>query len=119
MNKPYDSMSDFEINKRVAELLGYRISKETYMEILFVNKPLGKYFLDCELFNACNNWSDIGPIIEEYHIDLTFSDIDSLESEAFAEHFTEDGKHIKSDWLHKSQIKRAAAIVFLQMKEGE
>ena len=64
----YDGMSDFKINNRLSELLGWYPSDwflfKTDMGVLpAINGDQAPIILKYRDF--CNNWSDIGPLIEE------------------------------------------------------
>ena len=114
MNKPYDEMSDFEINKRIAELHGdYTILSDEHETLVISKNPFD--YTPCP-FNPCNSWSDIGPIISENGIHILWPE---------GNNFGEAGKYFKDknpiivEFKTKEEVFRAAVIVFLQMKEGE
>ena len=89
----YKDKSDFEINKRVAELINRKKDGLT--------------------FAPCSSWSDIGPIIEEYKIDIEVINAPGLRG--WYATCSEDTT-ISSDVM--SNPKRAAAIVFIEMMEA-
>ena len=127
MNKPYDEWSDFEINKRVAELLGYRVITEysehlgftekyhkDYPNTIWANKDMES---PQEQFCFTGEWSDIGPIIEEYGINLNLMIMQSTGEKLWEAH--SDNYNDGCNGITDKNPRRAAAIVFLQMKEGE
>lgn len=68
----WDEASDFEVNKRLAELLWLEVSpvsNESYGLAVYPynNEPNANY---------CQNWQDIGPIIYQYGISLNFHGCD-------------------------------------------
>lgn len=93
----YSQLSDFEINKRVFNILndlGW-----------YKNRNVG-------IFDYCNNWSDAGPIIVDNGI--------SLECVVVNRHLktwraTFKPAYIKSSCTHTNPL-RAAMIVFLEMQ---
>lgn len=100
----YEQMSDFEINKSVAELLS-------------VNLGVGSIESGCvvwdESFNEidyCNNPSDAWPIITENHIHICFGS-ELTTAKAFT--CTELVEVVDKNPL------RAAMICFLKMKDAE
>ena len=115
----YEELSDFDINKLVAEALGINVPKESnyisyghnmvYSTNGYVNKVIVK---DC-----CNNPSDAWPIIMENNIDLVCplsdggwvacDDYDYSQHDEAYEYFIS---------RHKNPL-RAAMIVFLKMQD--
>ncbi|MCW4527088.1 DUF2591 family protein [Proteus mirabilis] len=96
MNK-YTELSDFEINKNVAERLFLKFS-DCYSVIL----------VDGEIFDPCNNPSDAMPIINEYGISLIYQD--------------RKFQFAINDWNIECCIAnplKAAMIIFLHMKDAE
>jgi hypothetical protein len=66
----YSKLSDFEINKRVAESLGVNFTQdglEIYIDVF--DEQHGDFFP--EPLNYCNNPSDAWPIIVENKISIT------------------------------------------------
>lgn len=57
----YSEMTDFEINMRVAELIGGFIEDDIFEkeQTIFRHHGSGKY----SHFDPCNSWADAGPII--------------------------------------------------------
>ncbi len=109
----YSEMTDFEINKRVAELIGGFIEEDIFEkeQTIFRHHVSGKY----SHFDPCTSWADAGPIIERHMI--------CLAADVFAE--TQDGgKWVAqpaygwdSERVRSDNPLRAAMIVFLMMKE--
>ena len=108
----YSDMSDFEVNKAVAEALGLKVSKERYFP---------KY--ECVSVGSnpdntrdyCNNPSDAWPIIVENRIGASpLIDTDVW----YASWMDRDAKNCDNDvsQIHTNPL-RAAMIVFLMMKE--
>ena len=65
----YSEMSDFEINREVAERVGGFLAKDIFEEeqTIFKWHPGNKY----SKFDPCNSWAEAGPIIEKENISLT------------------------------------------------
>lgn len=126
----YSELSDFEINKRVAEAyLGYiEISQR------FVNTGIDSSKHYCEdyvvrkltnnerhwrKFDPCSSWGDAGPIIVENWIEIHPRNI------RVGKHEYVSGwgaKSTKDDWseFHECESPlRAAMIVYLMMKEAD
>ncbi|MCB6147255.1 DUF2591 domain-containing protein [Proteus mirabilis] len=109
MNK-YTELSDFEINKKVAERLFLKFS-DCYSVIL----------VDGEIFDPCNNPSDAMPIIIENNISLLAPHL----REGWMAEYTGSGDDVNDgfqadyfDAHHKNPL-RAAMEVFLMMKDAE
>lgn len=109
----YSKLSDFEINKAVAESLGVKFTQdglEIYVDVF--DEQHGDFFP--ESLNYCNNPSDAWPIIVENKIDLEFE----YDGSCFARGFC--FKSLKTIGANKEKNPlRAAMIVYLMMKEGE
>lgn len=60
----YSEMSDFEINKLVAEYHGFDFASKTQV-FVFDERASISPSGDPRVFNPCNSWDDAGPIIEE------------------------------------------------------
>lgn len=101
MNK-YTELSDFDINKKVAEKLGAEWFVTTTVWDELVVMVGGK------CFKPCNNPSDAMPIINEYGISLIYKD----RKFQFA---TNDGN---IECCIANPLK-AAMIIFLCMKDAE
>lgn len=101
MNK-YTELSDFEINKKVAEHLKLNTIAYERTEIVLFDD------MDATPFNPCNNPSDAMPIINEYGISLIYQD----RKFQFA---TNDGN---IECCIANPLK-AAMIIFLCMKDAE
>ncbi|HEQ1858507.1 TPA: DUF2591 family protein [Providencia alcalifaciens] len=106
MNK-YTELSDFEINKKVAEKLGIRFTPRNGVLILSATK----------LFDPCKNPADAMPIIIENKICTAF--------DVFAEEH--DGGNwvaspaygFASERTRSNNLYRAAMELFLLMKDAE
>ncbi len=85
----YNDMTDFQINELIANLGPYK--------------------------NYCNSWADMGPIMEREKINLEFDSKVVGECSALGGYF--NGLRFDKEFSHKNPL-RAAAIVFLMMKEG-
>ncbi|NBN53360.1 DUF2591 domain-containing protein [Proteus sp. G4380] len=102
MNK-YTELSDFEVNKKVAEKLGLAYEVTRYGVVTRMsNKEQWREF------NPCNNPADAMPIINEYGISLIYQD----RKFQFA---TNDGN---IECCIANPLK-AAMIIFLCMKDAE
>ncbi|HHH3491939.1 TPA: phage protein NinX family protein [Proteus mirabilis] len=101
MNK-YTELSDFEINKKVAEKLGaeWFVTTTVWDELVVM--------VGSKCFKPCNNPSDAMPIINEYGISLIYQD----RKFQFA---TNDGN---IECCIANPLK-AAMIIFLCMKDAE
>ncbi|MBT0725436.1 DUF2591 family protein [Rosenbergiella sp. S61] len=105
----YQEMTDFEINKAVADKLGYagRTSRHPQLEdVVLISSSHGGIIID-----YCNSWADAGQIAHQYKINLYFSN-----NENMAEH-RQTGKEIITCTDYNPC--RAICIVFLMMKGGE
>lgn len=60
--------TEFEINKRLAELLGWKISENQREDYSIVNVQ-GVYGIHAEV-DYCNSWADMGQIIERNQISI-------------------------------------------------
>lgn len=112
----WNDKSDFEVNKRLTELLGMKIISRP------MNQSMNDLFDDaeeddvfgcigdlCWKFNYCNYWSDIGPLIESYQIDVGFID-------GFGWTACQKGQQEESVY---NNPKRAAAICIIQLLESQ
>ncbi|HEM8185965.1 TPA: DUF2591 family protein [Providencia stuartii] len=107
MNK-YTELSDFEINKKVAEKLGLAYEVTRYGVVTRMsNKEQWREF------NPCNNPADAMPIIIENKICMNYVDIDIGWG---ACHF--DGEKGELEVYDKNYY-RVAMICFLLMKDAE
>ena len=105
----YDDMSDLEINKAVAEKMGFiTIGSLKDSSVIFVGKSNNGVFKE---FDPCNNWSDIGHIIECNKISLI--EPDELTNEEWGAGQVYDAVA----WASNKNPKRAAAICFLMMRK--
>ena len=114
--KNYEDMSDFEINKRVALIVGVTFNGDGE-PVRFVECDTGAYadFNEIE-FDPCNNPEDAEPIIIENRIGTIPAPDNGLWKAAHRKignddtpyHFTQDKNPL-----------RAAMIVFLKMNEDK
>ncbi len=74
----YETASDFEVNKKLANLMNVKWSCSPSAspngQWLFTNKYKEIEGESTPLPDYCNNWSDIGPLIESYLIELEYLD---------------------------------------------
>lgn len=107
----YSELSDFEINKRVAESLGlYARAKSNCVNYGTDENSVSVGFGGCmRTVDYCNNWADAGQIIVENKICTVAPD--GINDEWCA--YSWDDEH---EWWHENPL-RAAMIVFLMMKE--
>lgn len=95
-------MTNLEINKKVAELIGEHLAEEL---------PNGSLLLGLGAtlwhFDPCNNWADAGPILERNKIAIEWAS----EKLVFAE--TINGDIVITDEFPL----RAAMLVFIGMNE--
>ena len=104
----YEEMSDFEINKLVAELF------DDHIFVRFESEDGGDLFnLNThKTVNYCNNPNDAWPIIKENKIGLMFCS----PYQAYGKKIGIDMYEFKS---HNENALRACMIVFLMMNEGK
>ena len=109
----YGTMSDFEINKAVAETLGFKLSDGQHY------KPSVGYFRKTTegsaftTFNPCNNPADAWPIILENKISIEADSKVIGEWSALGGNF--NGLKYDVESSHENPL-RAAMIVFLKIK---
>lgn len=105
----YSELSDFEINKLVAESLGYVVESDDPVEgnSVLISVLDGGY-IECPPFDPCNKPSHAWLIIVESKIDVIYF-----------EHGTEDyWTCCKGNTYHRhANPLRAAMIVYLMMRE--
>lgn len=110
----YSKLSDFEINKRVAEALGVKmtgnVSEGIFVysesEIIIASPITGRSVR----FDPCNNPADAWPVIVENRICITFG---SGAGSALRVRGGNTYQYVAS----KYKMLRAAMIVFLMMSE--
>lgn len=104
----YSQLSDFEINHRVAKLIGLKLQSS---ESLLYNTQ-GKW----EIFDPCCNPADAWPIIKENRIGIIPAP-EPGEWKAAHRGIGDDGtpRHFND---HENPL-RAAMLVFLMMKDAE
>lgn len=114
--KNYEDMSDFEINKAVALIVGATFNDDGE-PVRFIECDTGAYadFNEIE-FDPCNNPADAWPIIVENGITLAFQDgnwwADNLA-------YWVDGVEWSIGGVIDKNPLRAAMIVFLKMNEDK
>lgn len=115
--KNYEDMSDFEINKRVALIVGVAFNGDGE-PVRFVECDTGAYadFNEIE-FDPCNNPEDAWPIIVEHEIDVIQNNGQDcpLATNSAVMMFRGDDVFICQ---HENPL-RAAMIVFLKMNEDK
>lgn len=115
--KNYEDMSDFEINKAVALIVGAKFNDDGE-PVRFVECDTGAYadFNEIE-FDPCNNPSDAWPIIDENNITI----INDHPSMRLAVNDAADYYNGSSGIIASSDENgfRAAMIVFLKMNEDK
>ena len=108
----YDEMSDFEVNKMLVGLLPF---DWWYMD--------STVYLDCDftkVFDACNSWADIGPLIIEHGISLINDGSQSAAATDAYEFYEPHGNIIhECRCKDPSGLLRAAAICIIMKLEGE
>lgn len=112
----WDKVSDFEINKAMAELQGYSVKtmeaggrELQVMQRVLSGGNLGSPF---RLTDYCNSWEDMGQLISENKIDLKYQEIS--DDEWFAGVSSDDDNFYEHWWSNTNPL-RAAAIVYLMM----
>ena len=109
----YSEMSDFEINKLVAEKLGLKIK---CLANVVMTSDKTCYYQTCIETDYCNNPSDAWPIILEYKIGIDTIGIKGDEDRVWWAELTFDvygDNHYAED---KNPL-RAAMIVYLMMED--
>lgn len=111
----YLEMSDFEINKAVADSTGYdgRTKRHRLSErAVFISDGVGGFIRD-----YCNSWADAGPIIQGNEISMISR---RANGEWKAEIFLgrKDIFDNYATFFDKNPL-RAAMIIFLMMKDEE
>ncbi|HGM9967714.1 phage protein NinX family protein [Proteus mirabilis] len=109
MNK-YTELSDFEINKKIAEILKLNTIAYERTEIVLFDD------MDATPFNSCNNPSDAMPIIIENNISLRAPTITDRWK---AEFIDEYGNYVGYRRAMNKNPLRAAMELFLLMKDAE
>ncbi|WP_368878911.1 phage protein NinX family protein [Proteus mirabilis] len=112
MNK-YTEMSDFEINKKVAEALGL-ISEVTHYGTVAKSTKKGHWFK----FDPCNNPADAMPIIIENGISIMFDTGCNAWVAGIAD-WVDGCEWQVSPEIERMNPLRAAMEVFLMIKDAE
>lgn len=102
----YSQLSDFEINKRVAQLLG-----GFALTLAVIDEPPSGKIFDPGRFNPCNKAADAWPIIESNRIGVMPSEMKTKEL-----WMSTSGRGSYS--YHEKPL-RAAMIVFLMMQDAK
>jgi len=112
----YEDMSDFEINKAVAEAIGHQVCVSHHPgsenAIIIVNGS-------ARAVDYCNNWSDGGPIIVENGIGLAFKPHCECDGWVAARHIYGALESNREPFTYHENPLRAAMIVFLKMQESK
>lgn len=117
--KNYEEMSDFEINKAVALIVGVTFNDDGD-PVRFVECDTGAYadFNEIE-FDPCNKPEDAWPIITENKISIMFDSTDTRYEGEYHEWCDAISSCQKFGIQYQSNPLRAAMIVFLKMNEGK
>ena len=103
MNKEQlEKLSDFEINKSIAAIQGMDYSGVTEEMVH-----------DYNMRDYCNNWSDMGPLIESAGVTIGSYDGDGFAFNNFRGGVDEE---IWDNMVYNKNPLRAAAIVYLLMQ---
>lgn len=115
--KNYEDMSDFEINKEVALIVGVTFNDDGE-PVRFVECDTGSYadFNEIE-FDPCNNPADAWPIISENNISIILDNPTMPCATANARDLFDNDDPIVCVTYDKPL--RAAMIVFLKMNEDK
>ena len=111
----YEAMSDFEINKAVAELIHSKARIETYWhkdtmrDQVRIEWSMGSFTSD---FDPCNNPADAWPIIEANNISVQNWD-------DYSRAWVSDNCDIEFHDEESCRGLRAAMIVYLMMQESK
>ena len=115
----YETAKDFEINKAVAEALGYEspsVKSQNHAAILIHGKGTPHRPI-MDNYNPCNNPSDAWPIIVENDIEVKPNKKGFDYAQAFV--LVQNGRCHAIFSHHCHGVLRAAMIVFLKMKGAE
>lgn len=106
----YDGMTDFEINLRVAEILGYDTTGVQH----FGNAGLSLVRTTEGFVDYCGNWKEAGPLIlsEKLWLRELYG---TWQVRGFPK---QPHSHNQVEWSDANPL-RAVAIVFLMMQEGK
>lgn len=109
----YENMSDFEINKRVADSRWPEFVKYEQYGKLRIQVPDGDDF-----YFDFNDPADAWPIITSNAIDIEFA-VDSLGGIGQAHVYVEGDTDLECNFNDNSKALRAAMIVYLMMQEAK
>jgi hypothetical protein len=114
----YENMSDFEINKAVAEKCGLKVPESQYPElqddVLIINDKMEIEFSSS--VNYCNSWEDMGPIIASEKIAISYHN--SVDAWTAGSCTKSKFSLVQQKIAYKNPL-RAAAIVYLMMEDAE
>lgn len=113
----YENMSDFEINKRVAEALG-KFEYVSDNNLDGGSAVLCDSLRACDEYDYCNSPSDAWPIITSNAIDIEFA-VDSLGGIGQAHVYVEGDTDLECNFNDNSKALRAACIVYLMIQEAK
>ncbi|POW54610.1 hypothetical protein C3408_22405 [Candidatus Pantoea alvi] len=127
----YNDMTDFEINKAVAEIMYGPVEERDInaCSVPDVYHDGGEVYLvnpdrlsgAWRQFNPCNAWSQAGPIIEKNKINIEWGDNKSaalIDVSGATKRIEIGGKSYRIVHEHKNSL-RAAMVVFLIMQEAK
>lgn len=126
MSSKYESMSDFEINLKIATILSNESKGGLVCEDQAASlKSKSSSALIHDIVNQwevnyCNSWADMGPLMIEAGISIQLVDV-TLELEGSAYKWAEghDMEITESNFEDNGKALRAAAIVYLMLKEDK
>lgn len=107
----YNEMSDFEINKLVSYHYGYDFSLGSKVFVFDAEESTSSSGMP-RLVDYCNSWNDMGPVIEEYGIQLNYNEHDKWFASSYFNQWLNEPVTLNANPL------RAAAICYLMMKES-
>lgn len=110
----YDELSDFDINKRVAEGLGHKIDKRSMIDIGRIDvivEQYGQVESIQRIPDYCNNPSDAWPIIITERLWIQYSPTEEIWLSQ-----VETGHASHTFYWHENPL-RAAMTLFLMMSE--
>jgi hypothetical protein len=116
----YETASDFEINKAVAEALGHELTQFSHIKVgrqWCIKEPVGDDWVPQKIPNYCEDWNEAGPIILKNMISLK----DTLSGPYWkAEKEIDDGEaqYTIAEFVSDEPL-RAAMIVYLKMQASE
>lgn len=113
--KSWDDWTDLEVNKSIAIAKGQKVIQQSMFNIGRVWAIEGWDGGIYKIPDYCNSWADMGPIIANSKIDLTYEGGFRMEWESsHIKHLSEYDVDVIGSNYHVNPL-RAAAIVFLEM----